>query len=233
MHILLDNIAALLVAGVLFVSVFAMMQRNNQNAIEFTVNKMVHEQAYDFLKVIERDLENIRSSNQAVNSSTDPFCEVDNENIVVDTLIVQNTRRVAFPTYIRPIDGTPDRTVSVRYVREEPRENEPDSVIVNGQVLPLYNIVRYEKFGETGSVRYAGESGPIITNFLVEMFHKDGTPIACPDNGDLGRTRVEFQAAMAPVEYSDQQSLFENNSKTRFGTLNVSRFGATVYSANR
>lgn len=232
MHILLDNIAALLVAGVLFVSVFAMMQRNNQNAIEFTVNKMVHEQAYDFLKVIERDIENIRSTSQAANSGTDTFCEVNNENIVIDTLIVSNTSRIAFPTYIRPIDGTPDRTVSVRYVREDPPTG-PDSVLVNGQFLRLFNIIRYEKFGETGSIKYAGESGPIITNFSVEMFDNQGNPSACADEGMLGRTRVEFQAAMAPVEYHDQQSLFENNSKTRFGTLNVSRFGATVYSANR
>ena len=232
MHILLDNIAALLVAGVLFVSVFAMMQRNNQNAIEFTVNKMVYEQAYDFLKVIERDIENIRSTSQAIDTGTDTFCEVDNENVVQDTMIVTNTRRIAFPTYIRPIDGTPDRTVSVRYVREDPPTG-PDSIIVNGRYTPLYNIIRYEKFGETGSVRYAGESGPIITNFLVEMFDNKGNLLACADEGSLGRTRVEFQAALAPVEYHDQQSLFENNNTSRFGTLNASRFGATVYSANR
>ena len=232
MQFLLDNIAALIVAGVLFVSVFTMMQRNNQNAIELTVNKMIHEQAYDFLKVIERDIENIRSTGQAIDSGTDTLCEVESENVVQDTLIITNTKRIVFPTYIRPIDGTPDRTVSVRYVREDPPTG-PDSVLVNGQFLPLYNIVRYEKFGETGSVNYAGESGPIITNFLIEMFDSQGNLNPCADEGALGRTRIEFQAAMAPVEYHEQQSIFVNNTKTRFGTLNVSRFGATVYSANR
>ena len=232
MHILLDNIASFIVAGVLFFSIFAMMHRNSQNAIELTVNNMIHEQAYDFLKIIERDIENIRSTGQAMDTGTDALCEIETENVVQDTIVVTNTKRIVFPTYIRPIDGTPDRMISVRYVRENPPSG-PDSVFVNDRYLPLYNIVRYEKFGETGPINYAGESGPIITNFSIEMFDNKGNLSACADEGALGRTRVEFQAALDPVEYQEQQSIFINDKTTRFGSLNVSRFGATVYSANR
>jgi|GEM_PF-5491556 len=236
MHILLDNIASFLVAGVLFVTIFAMMHRNSQNAVELTVNNMVHEQAYDFLKIIERDLENIRSTGQAQDAGADPLCNIEEESIVQDTIITTNTKSIIFPTYIRPIDGTPDRTVSVRYVREDPVKEgiqQPDSVFVNDRYLRLYNVIRYEKFGETGTVDYAGESGPIITNFSIEMFDNNGDLVECADEGMLGRTRVEFQAAVDPVEYQEQQSIFVNNKTTRFGKLNVSRFGATVYSANR
>ena len=232
MHILLDNIASFLVAGVLFVTIFAMMHRNSQNAVELTVNNMVHEQAYDFLKIIERDLENIRSTGQAQDAGADPLCTIAEESIVQDTVITTNTQSIVFPTFIRPIDGTPDRTVSVRYVREDP-PGGPDSVFVNDRYLRLYNVIRYEKFGETGTIDYAGESGPIITNFSVQMFDNEGNLLPCADEGKLGRTRVEFQAAADPVEYQEQQSIFVNNRTTRFGKLNVSRFGATVYSANR
>jgi hypothetical protein len=50
--------------------------------------------------------------------------------------------------------------------------------------------------------------------------------IQCPGDGDLNRTRIEFKAALPGLEYIDDDQKSTSN-------LNVTRYGATVYSPNR
>ena len=66
MHVLLDHISAFIVATILFVSIFTMTNRSRQNAVDMQIGQIVQEQAYDFARIIERDLENIRSEAQVV-----------------------------------------------------------------------------------------------------------------------------------------------------------------------
>ena len=79
MHVLLDHITAFIVASVLFVSIFTMINRSRQNAVEMQIGQMVHEQAYDFARVLERDLENIRSESQVIQRNS--FLEPDIDNL--------------------------------------------------------------------------------------------------------------------------------------------------------
>ena len=78
MHILLDHISASLVAGILFIALFTMMHRNRQNAFEMSVNQEITEQSYQFLKIIERDIENMRSSNELASelAPIDSLCQL-------------------------------------------------------------------------------------------------------------------------------------------------------------
>ena len=48
----------------------------------------------------------------------------------------------------------------------------------------------------------------------------------CPPDGALTKTHIEIQAAMPTVEY------ISGNQRST-GNLNVTRFGAVVYSPNR
>ena len=218
MHILLDHISAFLIAGILFIAVFTMMHRSRQSAVEMQVNQIIHEQAYEFLQMIERDLENIRSSTQVV-AGVDPTCTM--VNTTVDSL--KRTQSITFPTLEVPIDQTlPAEYVSITYQMEH---TAGDSAYVNGDFVPLFAINRYRQTDSTSTAIPTGTSGPIITHFAVTMYNKSGLEAVCPDDGDLGRTHIEFQAASAiNVDYEHQKS--SNN-------LNTTRFGATVYSPNR
>lgn len=220
MHILLDHISAFIIGGIVLVSVLTMMHKNRQSTVEIQINQIVHEQAYEFLRIVERDLENIRSSSQAVLRGVPDTCGF--QTITLGTL--KRTQSLVFPTLEAPPNRPPE-LVSVIYRLEE--DTSLDSVRVNDRNQKIYSVNRYRRANASAPEIPDGTSGPIITNFSVRMYDNDGVEaLACPDDGDLGRTQVEFQAALPTVEYLDENQ----RSKTN---LNVTRFGATVYSPNR
>ena len=225
MHVLLDHISAFLVASILFVSIFTVINRNRQNAVEIQIGQIVYEQAYEFSKIIERDLENIRSDAQVAEAGLDIECR-----FVTDPQ--GRTVTLSIPTLENPAAGVTSNIVNIVYQLEP-----ADTVItIRGQEFELFTVNRYRRSGasEDAPLIPDGGSGAFITHFQVNMFSSDAaTPAApvagvttCPPDGLLNRTRIEFQAAIPTVEYV-------SDNKRSTSNLNVTRFGATVYSPNR
>lgn len=231
MHVLLDHISAFIIATVLFVSVFTMINRSRQNAVEMQIGQMVQEQAYEFSRILERDLENIRSEAQVIARNT--FLEPDLANVcsfVVDEK--GRTTRLIFPTLKDPRLGANSDIVNVEY-ELVPTDT---SVTYLGEKLDLYTIERFLRPGGDVSTRIPdGSSGAFITHFAVTM-HADGiggtelsgtaSSGACPPDGALTKTHIEIQAALPTVE-------FVSGNQRSTSNLNVTRFGAVVYSSNR
>ncbi len=231
MHILLDHITAFIVASVLFVSIFTMINRSRQNAVEMQIGQMVQEQAYEFTRVLQRDLENIRSESQVIerNSSLEP----DLANIcsfVVDEK--GRTKHLIFPTLRDPRLGANSDIVNVEY-ELVPADT---SIMYLGERLELFTIERFLRPGGDVLTRIPdGSSGAFITHFAITMHAEGvgGTELSetassgdCPPDGSLTKTHIEMQAAMPTIDYVSGNQRSTSN-------LNVTRFGSVVYSSNR
>ena len=225
MHVLLDHISAFLVATVLFVSIFTMINRNRQNAVEMQIGQIVHEQAYEFSKILERDLENIRSDIQVANAGLDIDC-------YYSTDALGRTVYMSIPTLGNPQAGPASSIVNVIYQLV----SADTTINIRGEEHDIFTVQRFLSAGSNSSAPSVpdGGSGAFITHFRVNMFSSEtSNPVAatagvtsCPADGQLNRTRVEFQAAIPTVEY-----VAENKKST--SNLNVTRFGSTIYSPNR
>ncbi len=230
MHILLDHITAFVVATVLFVSVFTMINRSRQNAVEMQIGQMVQEQAYEFTRILERDLENIRSEAQVL--ARNSYLEPDLTNIcsyVVDEK--GRTRHLIFPTLKDPRLGANSDIVNVEY-ELVPADT---SVLYLGERLELFTIERFLRPGGDVVRIPDGSSGAFITHFAITMHTEGvgGTELSetassgdCPPDGSLTKTNIEIQAAMPTLEYVSGDERSTSN-------LNVTRFGSVVYSSNR
>ena len=229
MHILLDHISALLIAGVLFVSVFTMMHRNRQNAVELQVNQIVNQQAYDFLDMLERDIENMLSADQLNGVSLDSTCFL--ELHPPDSTGTETFKSFSFPSmevYTDTVGFVRDSVALVHLTyRKEPTGL---NAMVNGEEQPLYIIYRDKQNEGPGGVFQDGSSGEMITDFSLLLFNEGGGSTdrgACPS--ELGSTKVEFEAASVwSYDYTadDRYTKSKNN-------LNTTRYGATIYSPNR
>ncbi|MEM8489028.1 MAG: hypothetical protein AAF564_26010 [Bacteroidota bacterium] len=231
MHILLDHIGAFIVATVLFVSMFTMINRSRQNAVDMQIGQIVQEQAYDFARVLERDLENIRSEAQVIKRNQ--FIEPDIEESICGFASDEfgRTTSLIFPTLADARLGANSDIVNVRY-ELVPADT---SLTYAGQELQLFTLNRYLRPGDSTIEIPDGSSGAFITHFAVTMHTEGvgGTELSgtastgeCPPDGTLSKTHIEIQAALPSAEYTtgDQRST---------SNLNVTRYGAVVYSPNR
>ena len=225
MQVLLDHISAFLVATILFVSMFTVINRNRQNAVEMQIGQIVHEQAYEFSKIIERDLENIRSDAQVLAAGLTIDCSFSTDPN-------GQTLSLSIPTLDNPLAGAASGIVNIVYQLEA----ADTTLSILGEEHEIYTVNRYRRVGSADDAPLIpdGGSGAFITHFQVNMFSSAvATPVApvagkttCPADGELNRSRIEFRAAMPTVDYGTDNKRSTNN-------LNVTRFGATVYSPNR
>lgn len=231
MHVLLDHITAFIIATVLFVSLFTMINRSRQNAVEMQIGQMVQEQAYDFMRVIEQDLENIRSQAQVISRNT--YLEPDILDACEFTTDTEGrTTRLIFPTLANQKQGANSDIINVEYVLEP----TGDKLTYLEKELDIFTINRYVHTGDSTVVRtHDGSSGNFITHFAITMHTAGvgGTDLSdtaftgtCPPDGSLAKTHIEMQAALPTVDY------VEGNQRST-SNLNVTRFSAVVYSPNR
>ena len=231
MHVLLDHIGAFVVATILFVSMFTMINSSRQNAVDMQIGQLVQEQAYEIARVLERDLENIRSDAQVMQYNQ--FVEPDIEESICSfaTDAEGRTRSLIFPTLLDAREGANSDIVNVRYELV----SADTSLIYAGEELELFRLNRYVRDGDA-SVEYSdGSSGVYITHFAITMHSEGvgGTEIAetastgdCPADGTLAKTHIEIQAALPSVDFGKGNKRAQSN-------LNVTRYGAIVYSPNR
>ena len=208
-----------------------MINRSRQNAVDMQINQIVHEQAYEFSRIVERDLENIRSDAQVIQRNQ--FLEPDIEESICGFVTDEfgRTTSLIFPTLADPRLGANSDIVNVRYELV----SADTSLMYLGEELEIFTVNRYVRPGDS-SVEYPdGTSGAFITHFSVTM-HSDGvggtelsgtaSTGACPPDGSLTKTLVEIQAALPSAEYISGNQRSTSN-------LNVTRLGAVVYSSNR
>lgn len=232
MHVLLDHIGAFVVATILFVSMFTMINRSRQNAVEMQIGQLVQEQAYEIARILERDLENMRSDAQVMQYNQ--FVEPDIEESICSfaTDAEGRTRSLIFPTLLDAREGANSDIVNVRYELV----SLDTTLTYDGDIeLELFTLNRYVRNGDA-SVEYRdGSSGAYITHFAVTMHSEGvgGTEISgtastgdCPADGTLSKTHIEIQAALPSAEFSTGGQRSKSN-------LNVTRYGAIVYSPNR
>ncbi len=220
MHVLLDHISSVLVASVLFIALITVVNRNRQNTVELQVGQMVHKQALDFARTVERDLENIRSTDQVQAQLGRP------EECIIERDAAGNATRLIFPTLEDPQLGLASGIVHVEY-RLVPVDTTTIDVV--GAPMQVYRVERRQKIDPVTYVDEGG-SGAYITRFTVRMVEEGATGgggglvEACPDA--LDRTHIELQAAVPTVQNTGSDQKSTNN-------LNIVRYGNTVYSHNR
>ncbi len=236
MHVLLDHIGAFVVATVLFVSMFTMINRSRQNAVDMQIGQMVQEQAYEFARVLERDLENIRSEAQVIQRNQ--FKEPDIEESICSFASDEfgRTTSLIFPTLEDARLGANSDIVNVRYELVSLDTTLTYAKDTNAEEeLQLFTINRYVRRGDASFENRDGSSGAYITHFAVTMHSEGvgGTEISgtassgdCPADGTLSKIHIEIQAALPSVEYTTGNQRATSN-------LNVTRYGAVVYSSNR
>lgn len=193
------------------------------------IGQIVQEQAYDFVRILERDLENIRTEAQVLRRNE--FLEPDIDPIC--SFVVQDgkTTNLVFPTLADPRLGANSDIVNVEYELQ----SMDTSLVYLGEELEIYTINRYLRPGDSSIRIPDGSSGAFITHFAVTMHSEGigGVEISgtastgdCPPDGSLEKTHIEIQAALPTLDYVSGNQRSTSN-------LNVTRFGATVYSPNR
>ncbi|NNF58843.1 MAG: hypothetical protein HKN04_11455 [Rhodothermaceae bacterium] len=201
----LDHLAAVLIGSVILVVLMLMQQRTRQHTVEATVNQVVQARAHAFVRLLERDVENMRTEAQALNALGTYTCAVSRDTS-------GRTTAFTFPTLLDPDQGPTSPVGHVTYRLEA----AGDSVRVGEAISPLFRIVREE---DDGSITMtAGGSGETIVGFDVALFAlRSAAPtFTCPDN--LSRVRLEVQAAVeGPAQQAADQRATSRHTLTRHG----------------
>ena len=201
----LDHLAAVLIGSVILVVLMLMQQRTRQHTVEATVNQVVQARAYKFVRLLERDVENMRTEAQALNTLGSYTCTVSRDTS-------GRTTAFTFPTLLAPDQGTASSVGHVTYRLQA----AGDSVRVGEAYRPLFRVVREEDDG--GGAELTGGSGETIVGFDVALFALRSTAptFTCPDN--LSRVRLEVHAAVeGPARQAADQRSTSLHTLTRHG----------------
>lgn len=228
MGAIFDQLTAVIIAGAVLL-IFAFIQYKGwQSSSEATLYNIVYQDALEISKILETDLENLRTEDQTNEANSRGnlaggagfSCEL--------TASGGKTTAFTFPTLTDPDNAytlaDPD-DASVSIVRYELVDTGNTMNLTEGSstsVAPLYRLDR------TIDGNYAGGSQENITHFLVELSRKgsdtfDSSSGICPT--EMDNVRFEFKVATNSLgETPDGQSSTSQ--------ANISRFGTTVILAN-
>ena len=207
MFTMIDHLGAALVGTVALVIVLALSIRGRESAVETAVTHVTQQRAHAFMRVFERDVENMRPESETRDAVGTYACSISRDG-------AGRLASFTFPTLLDPDRGSGSPIGHVTYRSE----STGDSVRVEGQLRPLLRVVREEDDG-TGAVP-SGGSGDVVVEIDVMLFARRSgeAASACPE--DLGRVRVDFLAATpGPQRHVD------GSSPT--GPYNLARHGYT------
>jgi hypothetical protein len=184
MFSMIDHLSAVLVGAVALMVVLALSIRGRESAVETAVANVSQERAHAVMRILERDIENMRTEAETRDAVGLYTCAVVRDSS-------GRLQSFTFPTLLDPARGPSSPIGHVTY-RVEP---VGDSVAVEGRRRPLHRVVRQEDDG-TGPVA-GGGSGDVLVEVDVMLFANRSTlpASACPD--DLSRVRIEFATAVA------------------------------------
>jgi hypothetical protein len=207
MFTMIDHLGAALVGAVALVTLLAMGIQGRESAVETAVSHATQLRAQEFMRVIERDVENMRTEGEARAALGTYACGVTRDG---DGRLESFT----FPTLLDPASGASSAVGHVTYSSQA----TGDSVRVDGHSRPLYRVVRRQDAG-AGAVE-SGGSGDVLVGIDVGLFaSRSQTPsAACPD--DLSRVRLDLLIAIAgPERHVD--------GTVTTGPFNLARHGYT------
>jgi len=208
MFTMIDHLGAVLVGTVALVTILSLSHRARESAVETTVGNVAQARAHAFMRVLERDVENMRTEAETRAAVGTYSCGLTRD-------AGGSVESFTVPTLLDPDRGAASPVGHVTYRREP----TGDSVHVDGSPRALYSMVREEDAG-AGPIP-GGGSGGVIVGIDVGFFalrSVGSTPI-CPD--DLSRVRLEFVTAIPGPEH-------HNDGSAALGSYNVARHGYTV-----
>ncbi len=166
MSSILDNLTAIVVGAVLVGALLAVQMRQQEQAIATTVQNRVSFHADEFLLVVSRDAENIRTRRQTEHALGDYRFEI---NRATGTDGETYTSRISFPTLADPQAGDASPVGIVSYAMEPTGQ----TVRVGQSQRPTYRITRslYTRAG--GTVTTGGAES--VLDFDVFLVDTDGS----------------------------------------------------------
>ena len=228
MNTTFDHLTGVIVAGAVLL-IYAFIQfRGWQSASEATIHNVVYTDALAIGKIIETDIENMRTEDQTneahnrgkLTGGTTFTCELTTGSGV--------TTSFTFPTLSDPggdyalADPADAKVAIVTYTLTDTGDVMKLREGSATNTVPIYRIDRMI------DGNYAGGSQSNITHFLVELSDKgsstfSSTSSTCPTNLE----KVRFELKLATNGLGESPDGQESNSQT-----NMSRFGNTVTLAN-
>ena len=223
MSAILDNLTAILVGAVLVGALLAVQMRQQEQAVATTVQNRVSFQSGEFLSVVERDAENIRTKQQTQHALGGYRFEI---NRATGTDGETYTSRLSFPTLADPSLGDASPVGIVSYAMEPTGE----TVRVGASQRPTYRVTRslYTRGG--GTVETGGAEGVLDFDvFLVDASGADHvgtldqprTPEVIPDAPSQARIAVLTAAPAQMRRAGDQAATSMQNASRRTGLVRI------------
>ena len=225
MSVIFDNLTAILVAAVLAGALLVVQMRRQESAIATTVRNRVEFQAGEFMSVVQRDAENIRTRRQteaafgAYRFRLRRATGADGETY---------TSQLSFPTLATPRLGDASPVAIVTYVMTPTGQ----TVRVGASVRPTYRVVRTAYRRSGGIVETGGAVG--VLDFDVFLVQADGREeTSAPDRTNIAQTPSQVRiavmtaAAAALRRSGDQAATTAQNATRRTTTARVISAAAT------
>ncbi|RMH53139.1 MAG: hypothetical protein D6685_16065 [Bacteroidetes bacterium] len=184
MHVIFDNLNALVIGGVVVMVILSMQMRVAEINIEETANYMVKRQGVDLATWMEDDLMSLGLN---IDKSAEvPFINpVDSAGITVAFEFIQDS----INTTVSPPDTI---RITTRYDLVSTGTTE-----VDGENVNIYAVQRRQRL-DGGPWMDAGRSPGILSHFRIDMLNRDAVPISDPAGvaatkpDSIQNTRVRF-----------------------------------------
>ncbi|NND71641.1 MAG: hypothetical protein HKN43_08680 [Rhodothermales bacterium] len=181
MQILLDHITSTVIAGIVFIILMTLQWRVNETTIERTILYMGKKNTLNLGEIIERDVENAGFN---IFPGEDGIITHQNTNYGDDT----------YTSLLEFVSADEDgNQIKVKYTI-----SLLDSLVINGNPLPLLSLLREEDSGSGYTV--AGGSAARLTDFDVDLL---STQNVGATRTDARKLRVRFKTALLPQKLTD------------------------------
>lgn len=221
MSVLLDNLTAILVGSTLLVAMLVVQHRGQQSAVDATVRYQSQVYTAEFLSVLERDVENIRTmaEMEAAFGATQ-FVHRRQATAQGRTY----TRQFAFPTLLDPDSGVASEVALVTYVVAPTGH----AVWTPDGDLPTYQATRYVYTRGAAGHLVSGGSGPLV-DFDVRLVDAAGATI---NDANIATTPPEVRlqvvaAARVPARRTGDQEATASTLTRHARTIRVLSAWAT------
>ncbi len=166
MIFIFDKLTATIVAAVLFMMIFTLQMRVQNNSVEDTLFYQAKKATLSFAETLERDLSNAGYRNTPGNDVITAYTNVDYDSTEVTTL---------FQFWGLTSAGTRGE---IRYVA-----TQTDSLVVDGSAVPAFTVQRFENAGAGWSA--AGGSTNSLVAFEIDTLDENDIHTTLPETRKL------------------------------------------------
>ncbi len=176
--IYIDRIVAMIIGAMVLLMGITTQQRARQSSVESTLLYVGKKQTLELADMLERDLTNVGYQTTPDQDAITYYSRDDND--MLDTLQFWGLRRDS-------VDGAAEQ-VEIRY-----RLVEADTLEIDGTVVQLYQLKRFEHVGGVWQAR--GASSPTIMRLYLDLLNENNNA-APPDQAT--RIQVRLENAVVP-----------------------------------